>query len=113
MNSNVVKYINNCCGFRIRIRDEQPRLFFQELKKKQLFGLKYLNSWMRIRDSGWKNSDPGSGINIPDSQHLILPGAGGAGGDEERQAGGTHQAAHQGQASHPRVERILVKVVER
>jgi hypothetical protein len=34
-----------------------------------IFGLKYLNSLMRIRDPGWKiqirdekNSDPGSGI---------------------------------------------------
>jgi hypothetical protein len=39
-----------------------------------IFGLKYLNSLMRIpgsfrpwiRDPGWKNSDSGSGINMPD-----------------------------------------------
>jgi hypothetical protein len=24
---------------------------------------------IRIRDPGWKNSDPGSGIKIPDPQH--------------------------------------------
>jgi hypothetical protein len=29
-----------------------------------LFGLKYLNSLMRIRDPGWKNWYPGFGINI-------------------------------------------------
>ncbi len=36
-----------------------------------IFGLKFLNSLMRIRHQGWKNSDPGSGIpkNIPDPQH--------------------------------------------
>ena len=28
-----------------------------------------------------------------------MPGARGAGGDEERQAGGPHKAAHQGQSS--------------
>jgi hypothetical protein len=44
------------------------------------FGLKYLNSLMRIRDPGWKKfgfwirdgkkkSDPGAGKNIPDPQH--------------------------------------------
>jgi hypothetical protein len=32
-------------------------------------GLKYLNSLMRIWDG--KNSDPGSGINIPDPQTLL------------------------------------------
>jgi hypothetical protein len=25
-----------------------------------------------IRDPGWKNSDPGSGINIPDQQHRFF-----------------------------------------
>ncbi len=40
-------------------------------------GLKYLNFLMRIRygknsDPGWKNSNPGSGINIPDPRHWIL-----------------------------------------
>jgi hypothetical protein len=29
------------------------------------FGLKYLNSLMRIRDPEWKNSDPGSEIRNP------------------------------------------------
>jgi hypothetical protein len=45
--------------------------------KNNFFGLKYLNSLMRIQGPGWekirirdgKNSDPGSGINIPDPQH--------------------------------------------
>ncbi len=32
---------------------------FESLKKKQLFVLKYFISFMRIRDPGWKNSDPG------------------------------------------------------
>ncbi len=36
-----------------------------------LFGLKYLNSLMRIRDPGWKKF--GSGINIPDPQHCSIP----------------------------------------
>jgi hypothetical protein len=44
-------------------------------------GLKYLTSFMGIRDPKWrqfgseirdgKKSDPGSGINIPDPQHSI------------------------------------------
>jgi hypothetical protein len=38
-------------GSGIRIWDEQPGSYFQ------FFGLKYLNSLMRIRDG--KNSDPG------------------------------------------------------
>ncbi len=29
---------------------------------KQFFGLKYSNSLMRIRDLGWKSSDPGAGM---------------------------------------------------
>jgi hypothetical protein len=42
----------------------------------KIFGLNYLNSLVRIRDSGWKirirdgkNSDPRSGINNLDPQH--------------------------------------------
>jgi hypothetical protein len=35
-----------------------------------IFGLKYLNSLMRIRDPGWKKF--GSGINLPDPQHWAL-----------------------------------------
>ncbi len=50
------------------IRDEQPGSYFLELRN-QFFGLKYLNSLMRIRDPGWKKV--GSGINIPDPQHWI------------------------------------------
>jgi hypothetical protein len=56
------------------IRDEQPGSYFLELRKHffGFFGLKYLNSLMRIRDGdssdpGWKKV--GSGINIPDPQH--------------------------------------------
>jgi hypothetical protein len=42
--------------------------------RNHFFGLKYLNSWMRIRDGdssdpGWKKV--GSEINIPDPQHCI------------------------------------------
>jgi hypothetical protein len=45
------------------IRDEQPGSYFPELRN-HFFGLKYLNSLMRIRDGdssdpGWKKSDPG------------------------------------------------------
>jgi hypothetical protein len=47
-------------GKKIRIRDEQPGPYFRELRN-QIFGLKYVNSLMRIRDG--KNLDPGSGIN--------------------------------------------------
>jgi hypothetical protein len=55
---------------RIRIRDELPGSNFLELN--HFFGLKYLNSLIRIRDGqnldpGWKKV--GSGINIPDPQH--------------------------------------------
>jgi hypothetical protein len=50
-------------GSGIQIRDEQPRSYFRELRN-HFFGLKCLNSLMRIRDG--KNSGPGSGINIPD-----------------------------------------------
>jgi hypothetical protein len=63
------------------IRDEQPRSYFLELRN-HFFGLKYLNSLVRIRDSGWeqfgsgirdgKKSDTGSGINIPDPQHCVI-----------------------------------------
>jgi hypothetical protein len=44
---------------RIQIRGEQPGSYFRELRNNFL-GLKYLNSLTRIRDLGWKNSDPGS-----------------------------------------------------
>jgi len=30
-----------------------------------------LDSGSLTRDPGWKNSDPGSGINIPDPQHCL------------------------------------------
>jgi hypothetical protein len=43
-----------------------------ESLKKQFFGLKYFNSFMWIRDLGWKKlriRDPG--INIPDPQHWM------------------------------------------
>jgi hypothetical protein len=56
-------------GSGILIWDEHPGSYFRELKE-TIFGLKYFNSLMRmrmrlrIRDG--KNSDPGSGINIPD-----------------------------------------------
>jgi hypothetical protein len=40
------------------IRDEQPGSYFRELRNKFL-GLKYLNSFIRIRDTGWKNFGSG------------------------------------------------------
>jgi hypothetical protein len=58
-----------------------PDHIFLELRNHffAFFGVKILNSLMRIRDPGWrqfgsgirdgKKSDPGSGINIPDPQH--------------------------------------------
>jgi hypothetical protein len=52
------------------IRDEQPGSYFLELRNHfflLFWGLKYLNSLMRIRDSGWRQF--GSGINIPDPPH--------------------------------------------
>jgi hypothetical protein len=58
---------------RIRIRDEQSGSYLLELGN-HFLGLKYVNSFMRIRDGkilipdpGWKKV--GSGINIPDPQH--------------------------------------------
>jgi hypothetical protein len=51
---------------KIRIRDEQLGLYFRELRN-NFFGLKYLNSLMRIAEPGWKKF--GSGIKIPDPQH--------------------------------------------
>jgi hypothetical protein len=36
---------------------------------KTIFGLKYLNSLMWIRDPGWKKVE--SGIKIPDPQHCL------------------------------------------
>jgi hypothetical protein len=65
-------------GKKIRIRNN-PDHTSESLET--IFGLKYVNSLMRIRDPGWKkfgswiwdwdekNSDPGSGINILDPQH--------------------------------------------
>ncbi len=46
------------------IRDEQPGSYLLELRKLEtiffvFLGLKYLNSLLRIRDPGWKKSDPG------------------------------------------------------
>ncbi len=49
---------------RIRIRDEQSESCFRKLRN-YFFGLKYLNSLMRME----KNSDPGSETKIPDPQH--------------------------------------------
>jgi hypothetical protein len=44
------------------IRDEQPRSYFPELRSLffGFWGLKYLNSFMRIQDPGWRQF--GSGI---------------------------------------------------
>jgi hypothetical protein len=51
---------------RIRIRDKHRGSYLRELKK-QFFALKYLKFF--DVDPEWKNSDPGSGINIPDPQN--------------------------------------------
>jgi hypothetical protein len=45
-------------GFGSGIRDDQPGSFFLELGN-HFFGLKYLNSLMRIRDPGWKQFGSG------------------------------------------------------
>ncbi len=47
------------------IQHEQPGSYFLELRNHFFlffFGLKYLNSLMRIRDPGWRSLDPGSGM---------------------------------------------------
>ena len=65
------------------IRDEQPGSYFPELRNNffGFLGLKILKFFdadpgsgmetVRIRDPGWKKSDPESGINIPDPQHWL------------------------------------------
>ncbi len=55
-------------GSGIWIRDAQPGSYFLGLRN-HFFGLKYLNSLMRIRDPAWRKF--GSGINIPDPQHWL------------------------------------------
>ncbi len=64
---------------RIRIRDEQPVSYFQELRN-SFFGFKkYLNSFMRILDPEWKIfvcrirniKKFTSGINMLNPQHCI------------------------------------------
>jgi hypothetical protein len=75
-------------GSFVKNQDPDPewttRIIFPRALK-TMFWVKYLNSLMRspgsgmeknrIRDSGWKKSDPASGINIPDPQHWaeLLP----------------------------------------
>jgi hypothetical protein len=64
---------------RIPIRDEQTGSYLRELKT--IFGIKYLNSFVRIRDQGWEKirirdqgwEKFGSGIKIPDPQHCSVP----------------------------------------
>ncbi len=60
---------------RFGIRDEQPKSYFLE-HGNHFSGLKFFDAdsgpgieEIRIRDPGWKKSDPRSGINIPDLQH--------------------------------------------
>jgi hypothetical protein len=52
-------------GKKIRIWDEHPRSFFQELRK--FLGLKILKLFYEDPDP--ESFGPGSGINIPDPQH--------------------------------------------
>ncbi len=58
--------IKSGCGS--GIRDEQPWSYFLELRN-HFFWVKYLNSFMRIRDPGWKKVGSGIKKNIPDPQH--------------------------------------------
>ncbi len=88
---------------RTRIRDPDPwwttRIIFPSELRHNFFGLKYLNSLMRIRDG--KNSDPGwkkfgFGTNIPDPQHrlqtyLVINGRGGEGAEAEAELGASAQ----------------------
>jgi hypothetical protein len=66
-------WIRDGYKIRIRIRDEHPGSYFQEIKT--FFWVKLLKFFDAVPGSGMKkNSDPGwknfgSGINIPDPQH--------------------------------------------
>ncbi len=61
-------------GSGIRIRDEQQGSYFRESLDTIVFGLKYLNSLMRIRDG--KNSDPGQTSRIRNTgyKNLVING---------------------------------------
>jgi hypothetical protein len=79
-------------GFGIRIRDEHHGSYFRLPRaQKQFFGLKILKFFdadpdagfgiFLTMDPGYKYSDLGSGINIPDPQHffnIFLPDGFGA-----------------------------------
>jgi hypothetical protein len=64
------------------IRDEQPGSYFLELRNHfflLFWGLKYLNSFTRIRDPGWKkvgsgirDKHPGSATLLPEIVHVFL-----------------------------------------
>jgi hypothetical protein len=56
----------------MRIRDEQPGSYFQELRN-QFFGLKYLHYLMRIRDPGWKKFGSGIRDKHLESATLLCP----------------------------------------
>ncbi len=70
-----------CCGSGafwpwIRIRNEQPRLYFRE-PRNNFFGLKYLNSLMPIRDGKFQIRDPrwkkfGSRDKHPESATVVV-----------------------------------------
>ncbi len=67
------RYCDQCCGSGSWIRDlgpfgPLPGSYFRELRN-HFFVLKYLNSLIRIRNA--KNSDPVSGINIPNPQQWL------------------------------------------
>ncbi len=63
------------CLFDPRIRDyiseSLETIFWVKIFK--CFDLVSGMEKIRIRDPGWKKLDPGSGINIPDPQHWVLP----------------------------------------
>ncbi len=56
---------------RIRIHDDQPRSYFRELRN-HFFGLKYLNSFMQIRDLGWEKFGSGIRYKHPRSATLLF-----------------------------------------
>jgi hypothetical protein len=64
-------FLDPCIRDGSRIRDEQPKSLFWELRK-SFFGLKILKFFDVDPDPGWKNSHPGSGINTPDPQHCSV-----------------------------------------
>jgi hypothetical protein len=72
--------------------------------RNHVLGKKYLNSLMGIRDPGWKNSDPRSGINIPEILYFEELGV----VSRRLEAFLDLQRLHRGQARHEKVFFIIV-----